>query len=251
VLVAASAPATLAEGSAARCDDVELDSIVVPVRYKPVSDAARLVDQLLGPCGAYRVPKALGVITVEDEPERLERIADAVASWDAPPRSVEVTVSLIMARREEGAAGEGFVGEIRGVTETLSEVTAYTTFERIATATIVASEGRDATIDLGGRYRASFRVGAVDTRRGIVQLEPFSLERVPGPGEVASGMPRRVRRLLSADLDLPEGQLHLVGAPGRDREKAIFLALKVWSVDGPGERPVPAGGESAPAARED
>ncbi|MDH3285969.1 MAG: hypothetical protein OEQ13_14645, partial [Acidobacteriota bacterium] len=204
---------------------------VVTVRFKPVSDAARLVDQLLGPCGAYRVPKALKLITIEDQPERLARIAEAIGSWDLPPRSVELTVSLIMARRDDGGADKGLVGEIRGVTETLSEVTSYTTFERVGTASVRAMEGGEASLELGGRYKVAFRVGGVDPERGIVQLQPFSLSRLPRPGEAASGLGTVPHRLLSMELDLPEGQMHLVGAPGRARDKALFLALTVWALD--------------------
>ncbi len=249
-LIAAGLMTSLGGAETDPCAGIEIRSRVVPVRYKPVSDAARLVDQLLGPCGAYRVPKALKLITVEDEPERLARIAEAIGSWDVPPLNVEMTVSLIMARRDDAGPEKGLVGEIRGLTETLSQVTSYTRFERLGTASVRAIEGGEASVELGDRYKVEFRVEGVDPSRGIVQLQPLSLSRLRRPGEVASGLGTVPRRLLSMELDLPEGQMHLVGAPGRARDKALFLALTVWTLDGEAGSRLPAGLSPAPVAED-
>lgn len=65
----------------------------------------------------------------------------------------------------------------------------------------------------------------VDKERQVVQLEPFDLKRARETG--------RLEQLWGAawsgraDHQLPEGKLNLVGAPGRQRNRALFLALRV------------------------
>jgi hypothetical protein len=211
------------------CEDKELVTKVIEVRFKPLGEAALLVDQLLGPCGSYSVPKTLRLITVEDEPQIVERVGQALASWDVPPRSAEVTISLILALREP-SEGLGIRDEIRDVSETLSQLTRYTSFERLGSATVKVIDGAAAEADLGDRYRVSFRVGGIDAERGIVHLEPFDLLQLPAPNETGARLPQ-ARRLLGTALNLPQGRLHLIGAPARDRDRAIFLALEVWADD--------------------
>ncbi|RMG45463.1 MAG: hypothetical protein D6718_07310 [Acidobacteria bacterium] len=230
LLVAALAGAGF-PARAADCSGKEIRSRVLPVRYKPVAEAAQLVDQLLGPCGAYRVPKSLRVITVEDEPDRLERIAEALASWDTPPQAVEVTVSLILATRETEPR-EGLAGELREVSDALAEVTGWTRFERIASATARTVEGGAIGVDLGERYRAELEIAAVDTDRGIVEVRPFVLEKRPAPREAGTAL-ATPRPILTMELDLPEGRLHLVGAPARRRGQALFIALEVNALGPP------------------
>lgn len=241
VLVAALA--ALAPGHAAgaapaaadECAGRRLSTRVFEVRFKPLSEAVLLVDQLLGRCGSYRVPKALGVIAVEDEPEALERIARAIESWDVPPPSVEITVSLILATREQ-PPDEGLRAELRDVSETLSRVTRWTHYERIGTARLHVVEGGAVQADLGENYRVSFRVDAVDGDLGVVRLEPFDLLRLPRPEEAASGVRRPQVILANSALNVFEGRLNLVGAGSRARDRALFVALEVWPRVGAGER---------------
>jgi hypothetical protein len=165
---------------------------------------------------------------VEDERANLDRVSEALASWDVPPPVVEVSVSLVLATRDAPPAG-GIAEELRDVSETLSRVTRWTNYERIGSATLRIAEGSRAEADLGDRYRVAFRVGGVDPDRGIVHLEPFDLLRMPHPNEAASGL--RSPRLLLANsaLNVFEGRPNFVGAPSRTRDRAIFLALEVWT----------------------
>jgi len=234
-LLLALAPAAARAGGpgdvAAGCAERDLSTRVFEVHFRPVSEAVLLVDQLLGPCGSYRVPKALGVIAVEDEPRALERVARALESWDVPPSSVEVTVSLILATREAPPAG-GLRAELRDVSETLSRVTRWTHYERLGSARLHAVEGGTVQADLGQRYRVSFRVDAVDPDLGVVRLEPFDLLRLPGPEETAAGLRSPLVILANSALNVFEGRLNLVGAGSRQRDRALFVALEVWPQSG-------------------
>lgn len=243
LLLALVAAAVLAPPAARAQDDVPpgcagktLRSRVFQVRFKPVPEAVLLIEQMLGPCGAYRVPKALRVVTVTDEARPIEQIAQALASWDVPPRPVEVTVSLILATRTPGPRSP-LADEIRGVSQSLAQLTRFTHFERLGTATVRVLEGSLAEAEVGERYHVAFRVGAIDAEHGVVRLEPFELFQRPAPSETGSGT-LQPRRLLEMTVNLPEGRMNLVGASGRGNERALFLALTAWTGDTP--RPAPA-----------
>lgn len=228
--LALPAPVRAQEGDVpAGCAGKTLASRVVTVRFKPLPEAAMLVEQLLGPCGAYRVPKALRVITVTDEPQQLERVAQALASWDVPPRPVEISVSLILATREPAPGKNQIMKELRDVSEQLAQLTRFTHYERLGTATVRAVEGGGAEAEIGERYTVSFKVGAVDPDHNIVRLEPFELYQRPDPSETGASEQRPRRLLAMLQVNLPEGTQNLVGAPARGNERALFLALTAWT----------------------
>lgn len=213
-----------------RCRTAALESRVLDIRFRAVTDAAPIVDQLLGPCGSYRVPKGLGVIVVEDEPAVLDRVKTALAAWDVPPPTVEVSVSLVLASREPPAPG-GIREDLQDVSETLSRITRWTNYTRVGSAVLRVVAGGTAQADLGDRYRVSFRVDAVDRDLGVVRLEPFDLLRMPHPDEVASGTSSPQLLLANSVVNVFEGRLNLVGAGSRHPERALFVALEVFSRD--------------------
>ncbi len=230
--VAAPPPGDGGEG----CPGTTIERRVFPVRFRSMAETALLLDQLVGPCGAYRVSKPLRVVTVDDTPGNLERIRQALASWDVPPRSVEITVSLVLATMDP-PSGEGILEEIRGVSRTLAEVMRWSHFERLGSVSLRVSEGGRAEALLGDEWQVVFRVAAVDPDQGVIRLKPFELFRLPSSREAASGL-AAPRRVLGWTLNLPEGRMNLVGAPSRGRDRALFVAIEAWTLD-----PAAPGGE--------
>ncbi len=218
------------------CEGVALETRVFKVRYKPLFDAAQLVDQLLGPCGSYKVPKSLKVVVVEDEPGRLGSIAGALSSWDLPPAAVDVSVSLIIAsiddeERSDERASPRLAAELAEINRALADTTRWTRYHRLGTASVRVMEGGEAELELTEKYKVVVRVGAVDSDRGFVQIEPYTLLRVPAKAETGTAI-SPPRRVLGGDLNLEEGRTHLIGTPSHSRRRAIFLAFTVWSTDG-------------------
>lgn len=211
-------------GDEPSCDGTAIEARVIAVRYKPLSEASAVVEELLGPCGAVRVPKSSRLLTVEDEPQRLDRIARALAAWDTPPRAVDLSISLILATRDPAPPG-GIARELRGVSESLSQLTRYTSFKLLSSTTLRAMEGKRAEAALGDRYAVAFRVASVDRERGVVSIETFDLLEQPAAGE-AGAAGQAPRTLLRLELALPHGREELVGAPGRRQDRAIFIAIK-------------------------
>jgi hypothetical protein len=226
------APAETGPPSGERaCEGLEIESRAIPVRYRPVDEAVRLVSDLLGPCGAYRVPRSTDVIVVEDEPERVERVAEAVASWDLPPRPVEVSISLVLASRE-APPSKGLAPDIRELSDALSDLMNWSRYQRLGTTTMRAMEGGVVEAELAEDYRIAFEIGPVDPEHGIVPLEPFALyRRVVRGGAGADAEPWRKLLSVSGDFSLEEGRQHVVAAPSRGREKALILTMSVWILE--------------------
>ena len=190
LLALVAAPAT---AGAPDCAGREMTTRVIEIQHKPLSLAAQLVDQLVGPCGAYRVSKALGALIVEDEPSRLPPIIDAVAEWDRPPRAVRVSVSLLMASRDLPAKG-GLADELRDISQTLSEMTRWTRFKALGAGSVQARERGEAVLDTAGRDRVRLRVKRVDAERKSVLNEPLDLDRPPVPRAAPRPGPRPPQR---------------------------------------------------------
>ncbi len=231
-LVALPAPAgpPVPGGRAAGgCAGTALERRVFPVRFHSMAEAALLLDQLVGPCGAWKVSRPLRVVTVDDTRENLDRIGQALASWDVPPRTVEITVSLVLATMDP-PSGEGVLAELRGVSRTLADVMRWSHFERLGSVTLRVSEGGRAEAVVGEDWQVVFRVAAVDPDQEVIRLEPFELFRLPAPREAAAGV-AEPRRVLGWTLNLPEGRMNLVGAPSRGRDRALFVAIEAWSLD--------------------
>lgn len=232
-LLALTVGATAAQNQVDPCAGKVIVTRVLPIRFRSVNEAVQIVDGLLGPCGAYRAPKAVRAITIEDEPRNVQRIVGAITGWDVPPPTIELTVSLILATREP-AKTTGIAGEIRGVSELLAGLTQWTHFDKLGTATIKIVEGADGQVDLGGGYSVAFRVAAVDVSQAVIRLDPITLRKAPDPQEETGSTLREPKSLLSWAYDLQEGRMQIVAAPSRAKDRGLILALEGWTdIGGP------------------
>ncbi len=190
-----------------------------------------MVDPLLGPCGAYQVPKTLPVLAVTDERERVAAIAGALAAWDVPRRPVRVTIRLILAT-QDGVPPDA-PPEVGEVSRSLARVTRFTHFVRLGAGTSSAEPGTRMEVALGSRHLVRFRVASMDVAHGVVRLAPFEVfERDEGVQGQPAPAPRPLLTL--AEVNLPMGrEENLVGATGRGGERALFLALSAAPSDAP------------------
>lgn len=204
-------------------EEAPLEVRVFSLHYRPVEDAAVLVNHLLGPRGSYRLQPSLGLLTVEDEKASLEKIARVLASFDVAPPSVAFTVHLIRAT-ESGQAPETFQDEIRGITESLQDLTRWTEFRRIGSVSLECLEGDTAEASFpDSAYRMELRVDLVQQQQGRVRLAPFRLleERPDAAGEP------HLARVLGSVLNLRDGQMLTQAAASSERSpEALFVTIQ-------------------------
>lgn len=200
-----------------------------PVHYRPLADAADLVDPLLSPDGEITLKPRLNTLVVQDRESILERVSALLERFDLPPRNVELTMALFLGtdrrdeRKEAGGRDGGMSQEVRGVMEAISSFTKWTDYEPLGSRSVTGVEGGQTTASLSDDYRVIFVVEAVHEGQGKVKIKNFSLQRVRLEDD---GSPRYVE-LYTSDMVLTVGRLQVVGAAaGADAKRALFLTLQ-------------------------
>jgi type IV pilus assembly protein PilC len=184
------------------------------VRFRPLKDAADLVGSVVSADGSVTLQPKLQTLVVQDHAAVLDRVAALLQSFDLPPRNVEVTMSLFVGtdRREEEAGRQsraaGLSREVRGVTETLGDVTKWNAYEPLGSRSMIGAEGSTVTADLSGDYRVSFEVESVTEPQGVIKFRRVSLKRVSRGADGAE----RVDDLVTTSIVIPSGRLLVVGA---------------------------------------
>ncbi len=215
-----------------RAQEPAVSARAFKIHHRPLADAADLVGEVLSEQGSVTLKPRLGTLVVEDRPAVLKKVADLLASFDLPPRRVDVTLSLFLGSREKQPDGEtaprhpgdAFSREVNGIMESLSDFTKWTAYRPLGSRSVSGLEGEPVLADLAPEYRVAFRVGAVEDTRRTVKFDRFTLQRVTRPAD--SGEPR-VDDLYTAAMVVDSGKLTLVvAASAPDSPQALFLALQ-------------------------
>jgi hypothetical protein len=219
----------VAAGGAASAADDPLLARAFEVRYRPLADAAELVGPLLSPEGKLEMVPRLRSLVVEDRQPVLLKVAALLSSYDLPPQNVEVTFSLFLGtdRRDEpprgASADAGLSQEVRGVLETLSDVTKWSSYETLGSRAVTGSEGDEVIAALSEDYRVVFAVESVHEGSGVIRFKQLSLQHTRRQPDGTLS----IAELYSASLGVSVGKLTVVGAasdPGSDR--ALFLTFQ-------------------------
>lgn len=201
------------------------------IRHRPLFDAADIVAPILSEAGTVSLEPRLRRLIVQDRPDVVERIAEMLADFDVPPRSVEVTVSLFLAtdKRDEEAGRHAqspeVTREIRGVRETLVNFSNWKDYAPLGSATVVSTEGSRVTVDLAEDYQVVYRVDGIDAVQGRerVTFGEFTLRRAvrTASGEVVH------RRVYTAEImSLTPGRKIMVGASqSPESPRALFVSI--------------------------
>src|SRR5206468_8093866 len=107
------------------------------LRYKKLDDVYTLISPYVGPRGSVRMQPAQRTLAIQDEPENLDRVASLIRSYDVPPKSVEVSVQLILASAGAGSQ-EPAPPPIRGVIDKLNALsTRWTDYTMVGDARVL------------------------------------------------------------------------------------------------------------------
>jgi len=215
---------------AQRAADDPLSARTFRVRYRPLTDAADVVGPLLSNNGSLTLRPRLKLLVVQDHETVLDRVEALLASFDLPPRSVEVTLTLILGvdRREEDPERSPYnsdlTRDVRGILETLGDFIKWHDYELLGSRSITGVEGSSVTADLTDEYRVIFTVDSVDDRRRLVTFERIVLQRLRMDEQGQA----RPEELYSMAMPVKMDRLRLVGAAsGPESKRALFLAVQV------------------------
>ena len=194
-----------------------------PVRYRPVHELAALIEPLMSPEGSFTIQPKFNLITVQDEPEVLEKVAKLLAEWDVPPQSYRVRVRVLLGTTVPPTPGPpGPL--ISGIGADLSKVFHYTSYQEVETIQITATEGTVVEALAGGRYHLHFVLRAIPGDPDRVQFAQFEVSR----REQGTGEAEVLRSLLRTTVSLQVGQTAIVAA-ARSEAASQGLILVLWA----------------------
>ena len=187
--------------------------------------------------------RALGAVNIEDasamraiavtaEKGAMAVIEDAVKQLDTPaaaPKSVDLTVYLIMGSNAEGDANTAVPKELESVVTQLRNAFPFKAYRQMDVIEVRTRTGSNVQVNSEG---GSITEGAgpkpvtTDLRvRGVYLAQDGSTVRLDGT-EAHIRWPNQSGSLdLNASLDVKEGQRVVVGRLGMQRDQALFLVL--------------------------
>lgn len=199
------------------------------VKFRSPADVAEIVAPVLSADGQVSFQPRLKTITVVDRPSVHERIPGLLASFDLPPRTVDVTLALFLGtdRREQEsgrtAPVEGLSRDVRGVAETLADFTKWNTYRSLGGRSVASAEGSRVEVELEDGYHASWTVEAASGADNALKLRGFTLERRL---RAADGT-ESVQVVWRADVALVAGRAVVVGAAQNpESRRALFVSLQ-------------------------
>ncbi|MFH1175762.1 MAG: hypothetical protein V1750_00025 [Acidobacteriota bacterium] len=196
---------------------------VFQVRFRPVREAASLVEPLLSTNGSMLLQPKLGTITVQDESEVIRRVTEALASWDVAPLSYQVRVRLVLASTTPPTPGPpGPL--IEGIGSGLQKLFHFSSYQEVDTLRITAADGSTVEAAAGGRYSLRFVLRATARDPERLQLGPLEVSR----RERGNDGVEVLRPLLRTTVSLRLGQTAIVGA-ARSEGANQALVLILWA----------------------
>jgi hypothetical protein len=212
-----------------RPDDDRLLARAFEVRYRPLVDAAELIDPLLSEDGTMMLRPRLMTLVIEDRVSVLDRVGALLESYDLPPLNVEVTFSLFLGtdrrdeQRDRAPGGTGLSSEVRGVLETLSDVTKWSSYDPLGSRSVTGAEGDEVVAILSEDYRVVFAVESVHEGQGVIKFKQLSLQQLRREEDGTTV----IDDLYTASIAVNTGKLTVVGAArDPDSKRALFLTFQ-------------------------
>ncbi len=194
------------------------------VRFKDVNDVYLLIEPLLSAKGSVQMQPRLKTLAVTDDEATLRKIGEMIRGYDLPPKNVEVAFQLILASADKPP--EKISPRIRGVIEKLNELsTRWSDYRLLGSATITASEGEKASVEVGEDYRISFAVDYASDDQKLVRFKRFTLDRREAP-KGPENPEGTYARVLDTALNLKEDKLYIFGASKMESSnRALFMTI--------------------------
>ncbi len=199
-----------------------LGARVFSLRFRKVDDAYLLISPLISTRGSIRAQPAQRTLTVIDTPENVRKIGALIASYDVPPRKVQVSVQLILASSGEGPSAPA-PPPIRGVIDKLNALsTRWNDYQMVGDARLVGTEGEGSSLRVGDDYKVEFRIDQVSEENRVIRFKPFELQR----RDVSVEGVETYAPIVNTVLNLRDSQLFIVGASRIERSnRALFMTI--------------------------
>ncbi|HEX8617169.1 MAG TPA: secretin N-terminal domain-containing protein [Thermoanaerobaculia bacterium] len=183
-------------------------------KHKQADRAAAVIKPLMSAEGSMSIQPTANALVVTELPENLKKIAAAIAQFDAPAQTLQLSIRLVSAGR--GTADEAHVDPVLSDVQSKLALLRYNVLESIGAAKVSGKEGEPGLVDLNG-YRADFKFGEYDPASDSVKLGEFRLAKLDGD---------QLAPMLRTTLNLKIGQTVIIGAT-RDPNSSRALMIVV------------------------
>ncbi len=202
-LSGALALAVCALAAAAQAREIRAFSI----KHRPVRELPTLVEPLLSPSGSFTIQPQFNLLTVQDTPEAIDRVARFLDAWDVRPSVYKVRISVLLGTAVPSAkASESGQSPLGGE---LLKVFHFTSYREIETVQVTAADGAAIEAAVGDPYHLRFTLRTVPGDPTRVQLSQLEVSRRQ---QVVSGGGMALRPVLRTTVSLEIGQTAVVGA---------------------------------------
>ncbi|OGF66868.1 MAG: hypothetical protein A2Y62_01300 [Candidatus Fischerbacteria bacterium RBG_13_37_8] len=189
------------------------------IKFKPVEEAATIIEPLLSQQGTITIQLRTRMIIVRDLENNLNKIETVLADFDIPSPSVKMFFKLIQAEQKKNPE------QLKNVPEyilKMRDIFKYTDYEVIDEFLLETVEGNLSSFSMGIEYRISFKVTYISAKKGIIQLRNFTIERRDRDDK----QNERYKNLLTTSLNLRDQETIILGATKLETSpKALFIAL--------------------------
>lgn len=187
--------------------------------YQPAREALPLVQEMISERGSLELRSATNTLVIRDHPSVVEGIRTFLREFDHPPIDLNLEIYILRASRREGGDGGG--QDIADLPEPLIQglgaMVQFNRYQLLAEGELTTREGQPVTMELGGRYAVSFKVGTVLAAKRL-RLRDFELVRRTA---------RISQRLLFTSLNLTLRRMQVVGAAaGEASDSGLVVALR-------------------------
>ena len=206
---------------------------VFSLKHRKAEEAFLLVRPLLTARGSVVLQPSLNTLTVRDAGPAVERAAQAVESFDVPPRAIAISVSLLRATSDPvpRTSPTPVAEQIRGVGARLRKLFSFTDYTALDEVVLQGLEGEAVSWNLGGSYRVDFHLEAGGGGQ-VVRLRNLVLSRLRRDEKGRE----TVRDIARTSINLRMKEPFVLGV-GREEGggAALFLVLSASPADaGPG-----------------
>lgn len=222
-----TAPAVLAEADVADAAGSNLSVRTFPLRHKEAGKAAEAIKSLTSAEGSVKIQSANNTLVVTDRTENLKKIAELLQKFDAVSKSFKVSIRLVAASRVP--AGEAKVPrELKEVSEKLSGMINFNSFENLGEILAEGSEGDNVVCELKSGYHADFRFGEYDAASDSVRIGELQLSKL----QPIEGGEAVLAKLFKTSLNLKVGQTVIFSAARVPQsQKALMIVLVARKIE--------------------
>ena len=184
-------------------------------RFKEADKAAAVIKPLVSSEGTMAIQPSTNSLVVTDHADNLKSIAAALLQYDAPARTVRLSVRLVGASRVAPDAATAPAAELKDIANELS-LLRFNAFERLGEAEVQGKEGEPGLIDLGTGYKAEFKFGEYDPASDTIKLNDFQLSKLQAD---------QLKPLYKASLNLKLGRIVIIGATKPQGQRALMIVV--------------------------